>query len=110
MLLSIRSLRGGVSNNIDHSTFERYFLWVSIIMSTSLQSIMNSMQFNAQMTFFASRVDPAIGGSYMTLLNTAANLGGTWPSPIVMWLVGQFTVSPTCTVDSESGVDVCTGG
>lgn len=45
------------------------------------------------MVFFASRVDPAIGGSYMTLLNTAANLGGTWPNSFVMALLGYMTRS-----------------
>lgn len=51
--------------------------WGAVIASTAGQAICNSLQFNAQMTFFASRVDPAIGGSYMTLLNTMANLGGS---------------------------------
>lgn len=82
MLLSIKSFRD-----------KKLLFWVSIVMSTSLQAIMNSLQFNAQMTFFASRVDPAIGGSYMTLLNTAANLGGTWPSSIVMYLMGRMSTS-----------------
>jgi len=31
--------------------------------------------FVAQMAFFARVSDPLIGGSYMTLLNTLANLG-----------------------------------
>ena len=51
--------------------------WGAVMASTAGQAICNSLQFNAQMTFFASRVDPAIGGSYMTLLNTMANLGGS---------------------------------
>merc|ERR1712161_67012 len=62
--------------------------WGAVIASTAGQAICNSLQFNAQMTFFASRVDPAIGGSYMTLLNTMANLGGTWPASFVMKLLG----------------------
>ena len=85
------------------------FFWIAVVSSTALQAIVNSLQFNAQMTFFASRVDPAIGGSYMTCLNTAANLGGTWPSSVVMYLVGMLTVPPSC----EPGVDggeVCVGG
>jgi Acetyl-coenzyme A transporter 1 len=65
--------------------------WCLIVAATAAQAIVNSMQFNAQMTFFARRVDPAIGGSYMTLLNTAANLGGTWPASFVMWLVGTLS-------------------
>lgn len=67
------------------------WFWGAVIASTAGQAICNSLQFNAQMTFFASRVDPAIGGSYMALLNTAANLGGTWPNSFVMWLLGVLT-------------------
>mmetsp|Transcript_8845 Transcript_8845/g.22264 ORF Transcript_8845/g.22264 Transcript_8845/m.22264 type:complete len:698 (+) Transcript_8845:234-2327(+) len=65
--------------------------WSAVIASTAGQAICNSLQFNAQMTFFASRVDPAIGGSYMTLLNTMANLGGTWPASFIMSLLGHVT-------------------
>jgi MFS transporter, PAT family, solute carrier family 33 (acetyl-CoA transportor), member 1 len=68
------------------------------------------MQFNAQMTFFAKRVDPAIGGSYMTLLNTAANLGGTWPASFVMWLVGVLSKDPQCSTDIITGVETCVAG
>ena len=46
----------------------------------------------------------------MTLLNTAANLGGTWPSSMIMWLVGHLTQDPHCVVDPESDQEVCTGG
>jgi len=83
--------------------------WFAIIASTAAQTVVNSLQFNAQMTFFASRVDPAIGGTYMTLLNTAANLGGTWPASVIMYAVGALTKSPTCTVDG-SGIETCSGG
>ena len=61
--------------------------------------------------FFASRVDPLIGGSYMTLLNTAANLGGTYPASLVMWLLGVLSKDPTCTpVSPGSDETICTGG
>lgn len=46
----------------------------------------------------------------MTLLNTAANLGGTWPASLVMFLVGRFTVAPECSVDADTGAQVCAGG
>jgi len=104
MLLAVRSFH----SSSDASS--RSLFWAAVIASTGLQTIVNSLQFNAQMTFFAHRVDPAIGGSYMTLLNTAANLGGTWPSSFVMYLVGQLTVPPDCTLDETSGVEVCIGG
>ena len=40
-----------------------------------------TMSFNAQIS------DPAIGGTYMTLLNTMSNLGGTWSGTVALWLV-----------------------
>lgn len=61
--------------------------------------------------FFATRVDPLIGGSYMTLLNTFANLGGTYPASLVMWLLGTFSKDPVCTpVSPDSEALICTGG
>ena len=102
MLLVVRSL----NDSIDLSS--RAIFWLTIIVSTAVFSIVESMQFNAQMVFFAHRVDPAIGGTYMTLLNTAANLGSTWPASAVMYLVGQFSSSPQCET-TASGVE-CKGG
>jgi hypothetical protein len=37
-----------------------------------------NMMFVCQMAFFAKISDPRVGGTYMTLLNTMANLGGMW--------------------------------
>merc|ERR1712198_268299 len=39
------------------------------------------------MAFFAKISDPAVGGTYMTLLNTLTNLGGNWPSTLALWMV-----------------------
>ena len=101
MLLAVKSMRN------QHDIASQSIFWSTLIISTAMQATIQSLQFNAQMTFFASRVDPAIGGSYMTLLNTAANLGGTWPASFVMYLVGSLTVPPTCTL--TNGVEKCTG-
>jgi Acetyl-coenzyme A transporter 1 len=35
--------------------------------------------------------DKSIGGTYLTLLNTIANFGGTWPSSPILFLVDKFT-------------------
>merc|ERR1719282_2058435 len=43
------------------------------------------------MAFFAKISDPAVGGTYMTLLNTLTNLGGNWPSTLALWMVDQLT-------------------
>ena len=108
MLLAVRTFLAG-NLILGGQSLSRSIFWSLLIASTALQAIVHSMQFNAQMTFFAHRVDPAIGGSYMTLLNTFANLGGTWPSSFVMYLIGQFTVAPECTV-GDDGVERCVGG
>mmetsp|Transcript_15271 Transcript_15271/g.35189 ORF Transcript_15271/g.35189 Transcript_15271/m.35189 type:complete len:684 (-) Transcript_15271:726-2777(-) len=96
-ILMLRILRSGQPHNTP-------FFWGAVIASTAGQAICNSLQFNAQMTFFASRVDPAIGGSYMTLLNTMANLGGTWPASFVMKLLSWLTPSGgSSSADSADG-------
>lgn len=41
--------------------------------------------FVAIMAFFAKVSDPAVGGTYMTLLNTLTNLGGNWPATLALW-------------------------
>lgn len=43
------------------------------------------------MAYFARISDPAVGGTYMTLLNTLSNLGGNWPTTLVLWLVDVLT-------------------
>lgn len=83
--------------------------WTLLVLSTAAQATVNSLQFNAQMTFFAHRVDPAIGGSYMTLLNTAANLGGTWPSSVIMWTISRLSTDPICQLN-EAGQEICKSG
>jgi len=121
MLLVVRRAH---RNGHHHGSFVASLVfWSVLVLSTAASAIANTLQFNAQMTFFAHRVDPAIGGSYsklprrddwdfagllqscesssdrsfapltfiVTLLNTAANLGGTWPSSFVMWLVSRLT-------------------
>ena len=72
--------------------------------------------FVAIMAFFAKVSDPAVGGTYMTLLNTVTNLGGNWPSTLALWMVDPLTTKQcinsnltTVNVCSEtSEVDLCT--
>jgi PAT family acetyl-CoA transporter-like MFS transporter 1 len=47
--------------------------------------------FVAVMAFFARISDPAVGGTYMTLLNTLSNLGGNWPGTLALWMVDSLT-------------------
>ncbi|KAH7358478.1 acetyl-CoA transporter 1 [Plectosphaerella cucumerina] len=55
----------------------------------------NTVMFVAVSAFHARVSDPAIGGTYMTLLATVCNLGGTFPRFFVLRLVDYFTVA-TC--------------
>lgn len=67
---------------VDHLT-------IAIILFT-LQICASSM-FVASMAFFAKVSDPAVGGTYMTLLNTLCNLGGNWPATAALWFVDPLT-------------------
>lgn len=46
----------------------------------------------ALMAFHAKKSDPAIGGTYMTLLNTVTNLGGNWPATLSLWMVEHLDI------------------
>ena len=62
-----------ISENGEIST--GYF--ILIIFSTVLSSFMSTVQFVSIGCFFARIADPTVGGTYMTLLNTLSNLGGS---------------------------------
>jgi len=75
--------------------------FVFLVLQTVLGSFSGTIQF-VGMTAFHTRVsDPVIGGTYMTLLNTFTNLGGTWPKYFVLKAVDFFSIA-TCEV-SEAG-------
>ncbi|XP_041378561.1 acetyl-coenzyme A transporter 1-like [Gigantopelta aegis] len=70
--------------------FPWYFYAVILCIYAIHQVFVYSM-FVATMAFAAKISDPAIGGTYMTLLNTLSNLGGNWPSTLALWLVDSLT-------------------
>ena len=49
------------------------------------------MIFISMMSFFSKISDPTIGGSYMTLLNTLANLGSKWPNSLSLYILPTMT-------------------
>lgn len=57
--------------------------------------------FVSQMAFFARVSDPKIGGTYMTLLNTFANLGSNLLSTSVLFLADYLTWKK-CSINSNS--------
>ncbi|CAK9056921.1 unnamed protein product [Durusdinium trenchii] len=87
-----------------------YTLLVFVIAAAATTS---ELMFVSQMAFFAHVSDPALGGTYMTLLNTMGNLGGRWPPTAAFFLVdvlscesescwmkmdGFYTVTFLCTI------------
>jgi len=52
--------------------------------------------------FHTQIADPIIGGTYLTLLNTVSNLGGTWPRYFILEGVDLFTKA-TCILPNPTG-------
>ncbi|ELR03027.1 hypothetical protein VC83_02462 [Pseudogymnoascus destructans] len=66
-----------------------------VIASHIFSTFTNTVMFVAISAFHARIADPVIGGTYMTLLATVSNLGGTFPRFFILKLVDQFTQA-TC--------------
>lgn len=64
-----------------------------LIIYTVLSSLASTVQFVGINAFHTRISDPVIGGTYMTLLNTFTNLGGTWPKWFILKGVDFFTVA-----------------
>ncbi|SPO23326.1 related to putative acetyl-coenzyme A transporter [Ustilago trichophora] len=74
-----------------------------VIASTVAGSFASTVQFVGISAFHTQIADPLIGGTYMTLLNTVSNLGGTWPRYFVLKAVDLFTIS-SCQPPSGSSL------
>ncbi|KAG0025805.1 hypothetical protein BGZ82_009824 [Podila clonocystis] len=74
-----------------------FFMVLATTVTTSFTSTVAFVSMGAFMTVIA---DPVIGGTYMTLLNTLSNFGGTWPRFFVLEAVDYFTVS-TCSIMND---------
>lgn len=72
----------------------KYPTWyfIMIIIHNLSSSLMSTVQFVCICSFHTQIADPAIGGTYITLLNTFSNLGGTWPKVLVLKMVDYYTV------------------
>lgn len=75
-----------------------WFYFILIVLEHIISSFMSTVQFVSASAFHTQIADPLIGGTYMTLLNTISNLGGTWPKYFVLEGVERFTVKK-CVAD-----------
>ena len=67
----------------------------------AVYSCTQSAMFVAQMAWFSRVADPRMGGSYMTALNTLANLGNMWPTTPVLVLMSKLQ-QHTCVLHDKS--------
>jgi PAT family acetyl-CoA transporter-like MFS transporter 1 len=67
--------------------------WSAMVGLSLLGSVVGTIQFVSLMAFFAKVSDPAVGGTFMTLLNTATNLGNKWPNTLVLFFVNHCTLT-----------------
>uniref|UniRef100_T1GUA9 Major facilitator superfamily associated domain-containing protein n=1 Tax=Megaselia scalaris TaxID=36166 RepID=T1GUA9_MEGSC len=68
-----------------------FYYYVLLVGNYALYQIFLYSMFVAVMAFFAKISDPAVGGTYMTLLNTVCNLGGNCQT---LWFYGWLTHFP----------------
>lgn len=67
------------------------WLYATMLSAAMVATFMSSTMFVAQMAFYNRVSDPAIGGTYMTMLNTISNLGSAWTTPLAFLLVDRTT-------------------
>nr|CAG4646189.1 EOG090X04K8 [Macrothrix elegans] len=68
-----------------------FYYYILVLIIYAIHQVTVYSMFVAVMAFFAQVSDPAVGGTYMTLLNTVCNLGGNWPSTVALWSVDALT-------------------
>ncbi|TFK30717.1 hypothetical protein FA15DRAFT_662749 [Coprinopsis marcescibilis] len=67
--------------------------FIFLIGHTILSSFTSTVQFVGISAFHTRVSDPLIGGTYMTLLNTFTNMGGTWPKWFILNGVDWFSIA-----------------
>jgi len=68
------------------------WFYAALLAVSLVQMVVSNVMFVAAMAFFARVCDPAIGGTYMTLLNTLMNLSGLWPSSLALYFIEPLTI------------------
>ncbi|EME26430.1 MFS transporter, PAT family isoform 2 [Galdieria sulphuraria] len=75
---------------IEKNNQSRYFIWV-VILNILYHIASDVLMFVSMGAYFARISDENIGGTYLTLLNTLQNLGGTWPKLLALLFVDRLT-------------------
>lgn len=91
----LKSQNGVVSNN-----FYLLILSIAILYSFACECLMFVGVGAFFLTISSSSVH--VAGSYLTLLNTSSNMGGTWHKALTLWLVDQLTWREDCVLPPGS--------
>lgn len=75
-----------------------------------LISFTTTLMFTALGAFYNKISDPQMGGAYLTLLNTLANLGMIFPKVPLFWLMDALTVRQCQSPDGEVLEEFCPTG
>ncbi|KAJ5768124.1 hypothetical protein N7533_000707 [Penicillium manginii] len=86
-----------------------FWYLMTVIFEHVISTFMNTVMFVAISAFHARVADPAIGGTYMTLLATVCNLGGTFPRFFVLKLVDFFTEATCLPPSTPPAADLLKG-
>ena len=76
-----------------------YWLYAVVTLSILVQVAVQETGFVAIMAFFNRVADPSIGGTYMTMLNTIANLGAAWPNTAALFLIDAMHHTRPCSCE-----------
>lgn len=77
--------------------------YIILLCVSAMQTLVETVMFISQMAFFASISDASIGGTYMTLLATLSNLGGTYPSTVALYLLNFFSKKSCLIINLAAG-------
>merc|ERR1719308_608809 len=88
----------------EDGSFPLYY-YALIVAIFIIHQVFATCMFVSIMAFFAKISDPAVGGTYMTLLNTLTNLGGNWPATLALWWVDVLTVKKCLTDEGIENQD-----
>jgi MFS transporter, PAT family, solute carrier family 33 (acetyl-CoA transportor), member 1 len=72
-------------------TFGKIVFYVGLLLISLCQTVVSTAMFVGQVGLFAKISDPRIGGTYMTLLNTVANLAFKWPLSCSYFIIDLLT-------------------
>merc|ERR1712087_1030653 len=76
--------------------------WLAMAAVATVGSVATEWMFVSQIALFARVSDPAIGGTYMSFLNTMANLGQKLPPTATFFLVDHLTChEETCILQAD---------